>query len=152
MREAVRKHPAITVTVTTLCILAVAVRVIRSRSVSPPLVTPATYYTCDDGKTVFKDDDPHHIAPFDYQGQEAVQVFFVPGRTVGNPDSIWYLRKLTAARKKQMESMPATSDGPSPECAPGSPSPFAGQLIKRPGDPSWIPMDDPRAAKIFNLQ
>ena len=150
-----RKHPVLTA-VAAVCIIAVGVYFMRSRaSVSPPLMTAASYYTCDDGKTLFQDDDSHHLAPFDHDGQEAVQVFFIPGRPVGRTDSIWYLRKMTPAFKTQTEAMMGTMNSAPPKAGPGpaaSPqSPFGGHLVKRPGDQKWLPIDSPKAAEILKL-
>jgi len=140
VRPALEKHPAIALGIVGAGVLVAGIVGIRSWiDPTPPLIAQPAYYTCDDGKTIFEDEQPR-LPPFDHDGHEAVRAYIIPGRTAG-PDSIWYLTKWTDEGKKKMEANVA--DGP-----PQSP-PQGAQLVKRPGDATWIPANDPQSAAII---
>jgi len=159
IRPSLEKHPAIALGLVGVGVVAVALYAWSSLTGGGRAIADfSRYYTCDDGKTLFKDDDPHDIPPFQHDGQEAVQAYFLPGRTPGRTDSIWYLTKMTDEHKAQLEAMsaggPSAGTFPKPAAAAGAkpPTPMSGQLIKRPGDPAWISLDDPKAAEILSLE
>ena len=98
--------------------LAVAIFAVHSMRGGPHRInTWSRYYTCDDGKSVFEDNDPH-VAPFDHDGREAVQVYLIPGRDPG-PESVWYLAKWSDEGKKLMEAS-LTAPGPGKPPPPGA--------------------------------
>ena len=155
VRPALDKHPGIVLGIVGAAAIAAAVFGVRSwTNGGPALATFSNYFTTDDGKTLFEDNDPHDIPPFDHDGHEAVRAFFIPGQKVGRTDSIWYLTKMTDEHKKQMEAMSANGPGavPVPKGGGGKmQSLMSGQLVKRPGDAEWIPLGDSRSAEILKL-
>ena len=115
VRPLLDKHPGIALGIVGVGVVAALFFALPAmKGGGPPLADFSNYYTCDDGKTLFEDNDPHDIPHFPHMMDgEAVQAFFVPGKTPGRTDSIWYLTKMTDERKQLMEVM-ATGGGAAP--------------------------------------
>jgi hypothetical protein len=99
-----------------------------------------TFYTCDEGATLFAD-RYDHAPPFDHNGQQAVKAYVF---TCDGSAHHWiqYLEKWSDKGRKQLELMRV-----SPAGAVAAPE-RALLLVKKPGSGNWMPIFDPAAHEI----
>ena len=80
VRPVLQKYPGIALGVAGSGVIAAAFYAFFSlHGGGPSIANFSSYYTTDDGKTLFEDNDPNDIPPFDHDGHEAVQAYFIPG-------------------------------------------------------------------------
>ena len=108
-----------------------------------------TYFTVDEGKTLFVDKSTR-LPPFDRNGQQAVRahVFECGGKRV-----VGYLSRYTESAKKAL-------DEASKYAGTGKAPPNVDQLanlgrtgleVKRPGDAQWVSQADARRATLIRV-
>jgi hypothetical protein len=104
-----------------------------ARSDVPPL-PDQTFYTVDDGATLFKD-SLYKIPPIDHNGQQAVRahVYTADG---GQHQWVQYLEKFSDSDKQILES---GKRGAGPLPAP---------LVKRPGSGNWVPIGSQQGQRM----
>jgi hypothetical protein len=133
MREWINQHPKAAlwagIVVVGIAIGAVVAEVMAGRR-HYPSGAPNDYFTIDDGKTFFVASSDN-VAPFDYNGQQAVHanVFSCGGQVF-----VGYLDRYNAKYHDQV-----AAHGFSPEANQ------YGLEYKRPGDTKWVPANDLRA-------
>ena len=105
-----------------------------------------SFYTDDDGVSWFAD-DIHKIAPFDHGGRQAVRCFLYK---CGNTQFVGYLEKYPDDVKSQLEAAPKYVWGQpkTPERAAATVDTYGAELVKKPGDPTWVKSSDPEGASI----
>jgi len=140
VRPFLNRHPAATVgVVLVLVALAVASIIYQLRPVSEIGFIPRKdFYSDDDGQTWFVD-DVDKITPFEHGGKPAVLVrlFTCDG---GRTKFVGYLERLPdGAVEKYRERLHLPSDAV-PEA--DEVAEVAGSLVKRKGDPEWVPSSD----------
>jgi hypothetical protein len=126
-REWLNQHPkvaiggGITVAVLAITLVVVQIRAGRHRY---PTAIPNLYFTVDDGKTFFVD-NASNVAPFDYNGQQAVRAYVYK---CGSQKFVGYMERYN---HKYHDLVVAKGSTPEAE--------RFGREIKRPGDPKWFP-------------
>jgi len=115
--------------ITAVVVLATALAVVQVMASRRKIQTklPDSFYTVDDGKTFFKANS-ENVAPFDYDGKQAVQayVFEANGKRF-----VGFLERYTPEAKKAIAEGKATPQ-----------TQVYGRELKRPGDPTWIKSGD----------
>jgi hypothetical protein len=144
IRETINEKPGIAAGITAALILLVAVFAYYTMSGGGSAggggtVPMQAFYSDDDGKTYFADDEAK-VAPFDRGGGKVAvraRVYKCGGKTFVN-----HLERYTAEAKKRLEASRGASDSAINIEA------SAGLEVKSPGAGEWVRMSDPRAAKI----
>lgn len=118
-------------------------RLRASRGTTPRLST-MSFYTIDDGATLFVD-DKNNLPPFDHNGHQAVMAFVFTADQ-GEHQWVQYLQKYSPQAKAQAEKLRTSHDS--------SGINFQllreGLYVKRPGAGSWVEVTDPKAIAIMN--
>lgn len=100
------------------------------------------FFTIDDGKTWFVD-DVTRLAPFDYDGKEAVRAYVVE---CNGKKAVNHLERYTAEGKQAMAKVrEAAKKGPPPGMLVAV-AQQRGREVKRPGDAKWHKASDGVAA------
>jgi hypothetical protein len=140
VREWMDKHRTVTMVAGAVFVLlaigAIALQVMAQRKTFPA-APPDSYFSVDDGKTFFAASDGN-IAPFDYQGQQAVRayVFECDGtRFVG------YLERYLPDVRQAILGGKKTIAGDR-----------FGREVKRPGESKWTKSGGPDEAKICDVK
>jgi hypothetical protein len=102
------------------------------------------FFTTDDGKTWFAD-DVKNIPPFTKDGKEAVRAHVY--RTSDGTEFVGYLERYSPASKRALAAALAKPVEEQLE------DPYASVQIecKKPGETTWVSMNDPRAQAIMNV-
>jgi hypothetical protein len=141
IRQRMNEHPRVTAAVIGVIVIAsvgAVVMQVRAGRHTIAAHLPDSYFSVDDGKTFFVASGDN-VAPFDYQGQQAVHalVYECNGKRF-----VGYLERYTPDARKLMiekKSTPATE--------------IYGRELKRPGDKSWVKSGDQKnCAKIVDVQ
>ena len=106
----------------------------ETRPETPPLKVE-TYFSDDDGKTWFSD-GVSNLPPYDHNGKQAVRCFVFEHN--GQP-FVAYLEKYSDTLRSKIQNSNGATDSDL----------MFGTLVKRPGDPYWIPTSDPRSQLII---
>ncbi len=132
LRERLNRHQGVSI-LASLSVVALVVLWSYMRTSEPSIPKQLSFYTADDGATLFSDESKK-VPPFDHDGTQAVRtvVFTCDGR---NQKFVQYLQKYSGEAKRQLE-------------APHSFGLIVIGLVKRPGDGKWISESDPKAAAI----
>jgi hypothetical protein len=146
IRELFQNRPSLAITIAAVMIVGAAVAIfLQARSSNS--VSSGTYFTTDNGQTLFVDQSTR-IPPFDHDGKPACRahVFMCGGTRV-----VGYLSRYTEQAKKIMDEAKSYQ-------GTGKPPPNARQLasigttgleVKRPGDVQWVSQADAvRAARV----
>ena len=107
-----------------------------------PHVQTKSFYTCDDGATLFED-MASLVPPFDHDGKPAVRAY-VFSCDRGRNRWVQYVEKYTDLAKQQVEGKAPVADG--------GPGPMDGLLIKKPGATEWVHPSDPSAKALMNAK
>jgi hypothetical protein len=148
LREKMNKNKNISVILTCVVILIALVFIymqIRGESI-PEAPPQMAYYTTDDGKSYFAEDQMHEV-PFDHGGQQAVRAWLYTCGT-STDKKLGYLERYTAAFLKQLQQTKATNQ-------PMDPMIIVEQgdtifEVKKPGTAQWILKSSPAGQKIIN--
>lgn len=149
LRETLNRNPAI-VTGGTLAIIVIAVGFIIYSTLgsSAPKAPTKAYYTVDDGATYFSD-DAGKLAPFDYEGKQAVKARVF--KCADGKPFVAFLERYTPDAKKKLEearASAAASSGQQPARSPMDVQAIAmaaqmGLEVKKPGgDGQWFKIMD----------
>ena len=110
----------------------------------PVARTDQTFYTADDGQTLFPD-SIYRVAPFEHDGAEAVMayIFSYDG---GSKEMVGYLGKYTPQAKAKLDATiaQAQAEGRSPNTVAlyGDRNFLKNAiLVKKPGDAEWVPLN-----------
>jgi hypothetical protein len=129
-REWLNQHPnvaiggGIGVVLLAVVLIVVEIRAGRHRY---PAAAPNLYFTADDGKTFFVA-SVENVAPFDYDGQQAVRAYVYK---CGSQKFVGYMERYNA---KYHDLVVAKGSTPEAE--------RYGREIKKPGDAKWLPCTD----------
>jgi len=151
IRETLNKNQTYT-TGATIAIIVVAIGIIVWQMLpeSAPKIVVKSYYTTDDGRTWFEDTSDK-VVPFDKDGKEAVRAHLFKCASGGDA-FVGYLEKLDPNVKKRMEEFYANPSNKG-RIMPGQvDQEEGGRLVKRPGDPKWLPDTSPMAARITTIK
>ena len=150
LRETMNKNKNISVGITIAIILAAFVFIyyqIKGESI-PEAPPQMAYYTTDEGKTYFADDQMHEV-PFDHNGQQAVRAWLY---TCGESKEkkMGYLERYTAAFLKQVAQAKASKQ-------PMDPMIIVEQgdtiyEVKKPGPGNWVPKAGTTGQKLITPQ
>ena len=151
IRESINRHSKVTGTVSAVLAVGALSLVIWSMMGSSLDGSSGekALFTDDDAKTWFAD-DAERVTPFDHNGKQAVMCF-VYTCDGGKTKFVSYMTRLTAESKKQREGQMAKAKGkginPRTAIMPG-----AAMEVKRPGEATWVNMNDARAQEITELR
>jgi len=143
----INKNPTVG-TVAALLIIGFGLWVVL-RQTAAPATEPrlSVFYSADDGKTFFKDSIGKPL-PFEHEGKPAVRAYvFTPDG--GATRVVGVLEKHSLELHK--EFIAAGQDIARQGNAVAAAGP-AGILLKRPGEPTWVRADDPKALQIRNFK
>lgn len=152
LRETLNKNQkAVMIGTGVVVVLAIGAAIFLSGGgTHPSSVNPKAFYTIDDGKTHFADDDmPFKIAPFDKDGKKAYrcQVYSCDG---GKTTTVVYVQRWADAAKQVIEK--ARAAGKMDDPAVIAISDGAGSEIKLANVPdipaNWVKWSDPRITKM----
>jgi len=132
IREQVNRHHVVSIGAS-LGVVSLVVIWICIRSSGTSIPKQSTFYTTDDGATLFSDDS-RKVPPFDHNGNQAVRAVVFTCDD-GKHQFVQYLLKYSDEVKQQLET-------------PHSFGAIFIGLIKRPGDAKWILESDPKALVI----
>ena len=117
---------------------------LEGRANHPSRITKA-FYSTDDGKTWFADDDDK-IFPFDYNGQQAYRVD-VYKRSDGN-EFVADIERYTDSARAKLTALRAQ---PNPDSRAIASVIDSGLQIKRPGDTKWYSVHSEQGSDIMAL-
>jgi hypothetical protein len=115
---------------------------------------PQTFYTVDDGKTLFAD-STELLPPFDHKGKQAVRayVYECDGKRF-----VAYLERFTDQAKRMVKELDDAVKNAKPG---GKPPANLGELtnarrfgreVKRPGDAKWVNIGSKEGLKVMSVQ
>ncbi len=138
--------------VSAMFVALVAFTLISARGRGLPTARSQTFFSTDDGKTWFADDD-EKVPPFDKDGKQAVRAFVY--RCGDGTMFVNHLQRFTPEAKRiletQRKSQRNRKGGPDTSEIGGALS--NGREVKRPGDTKWITSDDFRAvAQVLSVK
>jgi hypothetical protein len=114
---------------------------------------PQTFYTVDDGKTLFTD-STELLPPFDHNGKPAVRAFVYE---CNGKRFVAYLERFTDQAKRMVKELDDAVKNAKPG---GKPPPNLveltnarrfGREVKRPGDATWVSIGSKEAGKIMSV-
>jgi len=116
----------------------------ESKSVQPTRITKA-FYSTDDGKTWFTDEDDK-LFPFDHDGQQAYRVDVY--KTSDGKEFVGDIERYTDSVKARLADLRAQPNADPQKMAGVGDS---GLQIKRPGDTRWYPVNSQQGAEILDV-
>lgn len=143
---AMREHPGVSIAGWTVVIVGVAVWLVIFMHSGPPTnvdVSTGAWFSTDDGKTWFKDDQKK-LPPFDHDGNPAYRAYVFDCDN-GKGPFVAYLERYTPEAQQQLHQM-QTAKRP-PELGALQRIMTSGVEVKEPGG-EWMPATDPRAIKL----
>jgi hypothetical protein len=150
IREQLNQNPAITTGIT-IGIIVIALGFIVWQifgGQGGPSAVTEMYYTVDDGQTYFSD-DATKVAPFDYNGKEAVRAYVF--KCADGKEFVAYLERMNKdVKAKYEEALKAQQDPNNNGQAMMDAEMLAmeGTEVKKPGDPKWHKRQSAEAEKI----
>lgn len=140
IREKLNQNPAAATIGVALVIIAALVVIIYSNRGVTLTKTDKSWYTADDGKTLFQDENMK-VAPFKKDGAEAVKAYVY--RCKGK-QYVAYLQRFTEEAQKMTAEIRKTR----PDFRP-IPQMVGEQNveIKKPGDKTWVKLSDRQNTK-----
>lgn len=104
------------------------------------------FYTIDDGRTYFVDDE-RKLPPFDHEGREAVKAYLF---TCDGGETRWigYLERFTPEGKALAKELLAGKGPPNAN----QPTIVTDLEVKRPGQPTWCLITSKQAEAILNVR
>jgi hypothetical protein len=139
--EKLRTIPHIKIILTVIIIAGFSAAIFPLFSRGPHYSPHDAYFTVDDGATYFKASDTN-VPPYDYNGNEADRCFLFQGN---REIFVGYLLKFTPDAKTSL----AQSGHPAEVM---SMTHFAGALVKRPGDGTWVPLDSNKGLALARVR
>ena len=136
IRGALRARPQLVlaaIVVVALAAMSIGLSTAKKTAISTTQI-PRGYYTCDDGITLFQDAGGR-LTPFVHDGREAVSAHVAIGAD-GKP-TVLYLSKRTDGAGITPQTAAMGTDT---------------ELVKRPGESTWVRLKDPKAAAIVSGQ
>jgi hypothetical protein len=154
--ESIRKRPKFGVILGSACLATAAVIFFCSRSESVSFSPPkAFYFTDDDGRTFFAD-DATKVAPFERNGKQVVGARVYKGKD--GKLFVGYLERAASdearklIEKTQSELLSQAKDAPTRPDAERQQLLAQSVVVKRPGDPTWVPAASEQAARIYDVR
>jgi len=151
IRETLNKNQTLT-TGATIAIIVIAIGIIvwQMMPERPQRIVTKSYYTIDDGRTWFEDNSDK-LVPFDKDGKEAVRAHLFKCGENGEK-FVGYLEKLDPRIKARLDEFNANPNNRGRVMPGQAEAEEGGRLVKRPGDPKWMPDNNPAAARITTIR
>lgn len=105
------------------------------------------WFTVDDGKTWFSDDEKN-IPPYDKDGKQAVRAYIFVKE--GGKPYCGYLERYTPDGKKRREEMLKNPE--KVDIVVAETTMFTDREVKKPGEKDWVKQNTPKAAEVTNVQ
>jgi hypothetical protein len=141
VREWINQHPKVAVSMGgVIVVLAIGILVVEVMAGRHhyPAASPDSWFTVDDGKTYFAASSDN-IAPFDYNGQQAVHAYVY---RCGNQTFVGYMDRFTPRYHDMV-----VAHGLTPEAERW------GRELKRPGESKWVQSGDLNLeAQYYNVK
>jgi hypothetical protein len=153
-RLAEKKMLGIAVAALVLIVGAVAIGYQVSAMGPAKPIAPQTFYTVDDGKTLFTDSS-ELLPPFDHNGKPAVRAFVYE---CNGKRFVAYLERFTDQAKRMVKEL---DDAVKNAKSGGQPPANLGELtnarrfgreVKRPGDATWVPIGSKEGGKVVSVE
>ena len=147
LRETMNKNKNISVGITIAIILVAIVFIyLQIRGERIPEAPPQmAYYTTDEGKTYFAEDQMHEV-PFDHNGQQAVRAWLYTCGT-STEKKLAYFERYTAAFVKQIAQSKASNQPMDPMIIVEQGDTIYD--VKKPGSATWVQKASPTGQKII---